>query len=183
MVTDICSHETDVCLPCLVKSFGTDLNSKRADQLKCPSRPHLLGYQVVKAFVDSQTFAMYDLVLRHIKRNKASQMNLRYERYTLASWTKTTHSHTCRVETCQSGGQYESTMDTCVIYPNCGGLACVDCDADFTDTHRNAPCAQMAPDQAAAKSAQEVASANSTDKRTKGCPTQSKSGCDQMTSN
>lgn len=70
MVTDICSHETDVCLPCLVKSFGTDLNSKRADQLKCPSRPHLLGYQVVKAFVDPQTFARYDLVLRHIKRNK-----------------------------------------------------------------------------------------------------------------
>lgn len=75
MVTNICSHETDVCLPCIAEFFGTDLDSKRADQLKCPSCPQLLGYQFVKAFVDPQTFARYNLVLRHIKRNKASQTN------------------------------------------------------------------------------------------------------------
>ena len=56
MVTSDCRHEIDVCLPCIAKSIVADLDTKEANQITCPSCPHLLGYQDVKAFIDPQTF-------------------------------------------------------------------------------------------------------------------------------
>lgn len=56
MVTSDCRHEIDVYLPCIAKSIVADLDTKEANQITCPSCPHLLGYQDVKALIDPQTF-------------------------------------------------------------------------------------------------------------------------------
>lgn len=59
MATSAWRHEIDVCLPCIAKSIVVDLDSKEADQIRCPSCPQLVGYQDVKALVGPQTFERY----------------------------------------------------------------------------------------------------------------------------
>lgn len=54
--TVTCSHEPNVCRPCLSTSISTQFTSKVWNQIDCPTCGERLNFQDVKDFAESEIF-------------------------------------------------------------------------------------------------------------------------------
>lgn len=55
-ITNSCSHELDVCRPCLSRSISTQFTSKVWNQIDCPTCGERLDFHDVKDFAESEIF-------------------------------------------------------------------------------------------------------------------------------
>ena len=54
--TSSCNHRINVCAGCLQQSMATQLNSKRWDQINCPSCNEIMSYEDVKRAASGDVF-------------------------------------------------------------------------------------------------------------------------------